>query len=151
MAAPKGASMAEDVTVPPSKVSQLLRGVHEIGKRHRISTATLGHVGDGNLHPNLLYDKNDPDECERMEKLPRRAFQAGRGPGRHLDRRARHRPGKGALYALWSTTRPPLGTMSAYQTAALDPNNILNPGQAGPGHGLMPGPKRQTWRNGRLF
>jgi glycolate oxidase len=127
MAAPKGASMAEDVTVPPSKVSQLLRGVHEIGKRHRISTATLGHVGDGNLHPNLLYDKNDPEECERMEAAAAELFKLAVDLGGTLT--GEH--GIGLVKAPFMTLEhdeTAMGTMSLIKRA-LDPNNILNPGK----------------------
>ena len=127
MTAPRGAFLAEDVTVPPDQISALLRGVHEIGRKYNIITPTLGHVGDGNLHPGLLYDKNDPDECERMEKASAEIFKLAVELGGTLS--GEH--GIGAVKAPFMSLEhdaTSIGTMSAIK-AALDPNNILNPGK----------------------
>ncbi|UCF57899.1 MAG: FAD-binding protein, partial [Deltaproteobacteria bacterium] len=52
----------EDVTVPMAKVADLLRGVEAIAEKQDIQIATFGHAGDGNLHPQILYDGYDPDQ-----------------------------------------------------------------------------------------
>ena len=127
MTAPRGAFLAEDVTVPPDQISALLRGVHEIGRKYDLITPTLGHVGDGNLHPGLLYDKNNPDEVERMEKASGEIFKLAVELGGTLS--GEH--GIGIVKAPFMSLEhdeTAIGAMSAIKKA-LDPNNILNPGK----------------------
>ena len=50
----------DDVTVPISRIPELLVGIQEIAQRHGLIVATYGHAGDGNLHPQILYDEYDP-------------------------------------------------------------------------------------------
>jgi len=57
--------LPEDVAVPRQRLPELLAGIVEIGERHRIDLATVGHAGDGNMHPLLVFDGNDPDEVSR--------------------------------------------------------------------------------------
>ena len=51
--------ISEDITVPMSQVAPMLRGVRDIAARHKLQIATFGHAGDGNLHPQILYDTAD--------------------------------------------------------------------------------------------
>jgi glycolate oxidase len=53
--------LSEDVVVPRSKISELLRRVDAIGEENRTRHLTYGHAGDGNLHVNFLWD----DESQR--------------------------------------------------------------------------------------
>lgn len=59
------ALLPEDVAVPRQNLPQLLAGITEIGERHRVQLPTIGHAGDGNMHPLLVFDGNDPDETAR--------------------------------------------------------------------------------------
>ncbi len=59
--------MVQDATVPRSRLPQVLAQIGEIGRRHGLRVANVFHAGDGNLHPNLLFDRRDPDELARVE------------------------------------------------------------------------------------
>ncbi len=54
-----------DVVVPRSRVPEALRRIGQIAERYSLPIATYLHAGDGNLHPNILFDARDPDQFER--------------------------------------------------------------------------------------
>lgn len=60
------AMLPEDVAVPRQRLPELLAGIVEIGERHRVALPTIGHAGDGNMHPLLVFDGNDADEVARV-------------------------------------------------------------------------------------
>ncbi|MEX2526306.1 MAG: FAD-linked oxidase C-terminal domain-containing protein [Gemmatimonadota bacterium] len=59
--------MVQDATVPRSQLSAVLRRIGEIGREYDLTVANVFHAGDGNLHPNLLFDRRDPDQLRRVE------------------------------------------------------------------------------------
>ena len=61
------ALLPEDVAVPRQRLPELLTGITSIAARHRVQLPTIGHAGDGNMHPLLVFDGNDPDETERAK------------------------------------------------------------------------------------
>ena len=56
-----------DAVVPRSVLPEVLAAVCEIGDRHRIKLSNVFHAGDGNLHPNISFDRRDADERRRVE------------------------------------------------------------------------------------
>ncbi len=56
----------QDAVVPRSKLPEVLKRVVEIGAEHRVRLSNVFHAGDGNLHPNVSYDRRDADETERV-------------------------------------------------------------------------------------
>ncbi|HKK94151.1 MAG TPA: FAD-linked oxidase C-terminal domain-containing protein [Longimicrobiales bacterium] len=60
--------MVQDATVPRSVLPEVLRGIDQIAARHELRIANVFHAGDGNLHPNILYDRRDAEVTERVEK-----------------------------------------------------------------------------------
>ena len=60
--------MVQDGTVPRSKLTEVLGRISEIGVRHDLTIANVFHAGDGNLHPNLLFDRSDPEELSRVDR-----------------------------------------------------------------------------------
>ncbi|MBC8391763.1 MAG: FAD-binding protein, partial [Deltaproteobacteria bacterium] len=65
----------EDVTVPTSYITDLLKGIEAISKKYDLQIATYGHAGDGNLHPQILYDGYNPEEVKRVEDASAELFQ----------------------------------------------------------------------------
>ena len=117
----------EDVTVPMGKVADLLRGVGELAERHKLQIATFGHAGDGNLHPQILYNGYDPDQVERMKKASAELFQMAVDLGGTLT--GEHGIGLAkAPYMRLEHSETAMDMMRAVKQA-FDPKNILNPGK----------------------
>ena len=57
-----------DGTVPLSKLSYVLRRTSEITDRYGLRVANVFHAGDGNMHPLILYNINDPEDAARAEE-----------------------------------------------------------------------------------
>ena len=60
------AYMVMDGVIPRTKLPQVLRRVNEIVAAHKLRVGNVFHAGDGNLHPNILYDPRKPGEEERV-------------------------------------------------------------------------------------
>jgi glycolate oxidase len=117
----------DDVTVPISRIPELLVGIQEISQRHGIVVATFGHAGDGNLHPQILYDEFNPEQVERTEKVEEEIFRLaislnGTLSGEH---------GIGLSKANYMTLEHDPVEMALMKQIkrTLDPNNIMNPGK----------------------
>jgi len=63
--------LVQDATVPRSKLPHVLTRISEIAKRYDIQVANVFHAGDGNLHPNIVFDRRDEEETERVEAASR--------------------------------------------------------------------------------
>jgi glycolate oxidase len=57
-----------DGTIPLGKLAQVLVEISRICDRHGLRVANIFHAGDGNLHPLILYDANDPQEADKAEQ-----------------------------------------------------------------------------------
>jgi glycolate oxidase subunit GlcD len=124
--------VVQDAVVPRTKLPEILARVHEISQRHRVTVCNVFHAGDGNLHPNIGYDANDPDESARvhaaMKEIMRACIDAGGTvSGEHgigLDKL----PWMDAIFSVES-----LGTMCALRDV-FDPERRANPGKVVPVH-----------------
>jgi glycolate oxidase len=56
-----------DGTIPLGRLPEVLVAISEICGRHKLKVANIFHAGDGNLHPLILYNANDPVESESVE------------------------------------------------------------------------------------
>jgi glycolate oxidase len=56
----------QDGVVPRSQLPEMMRRVAAISKRYNLTIANVFHAGDGNLHPNILFDMRNPGELERV-------------------------------------------------------------------------------------
>jgi glycolate oxidase len=117
----------EDVTVPMTNIAPLLKGIQEISKKHQIQIATFGHAGDGNLHPQILYDGYDPDQVKRMEEATTDLFKLAI----ELDGTLTGEHGIGLSKAPFMTLEHDPVAMEIMRSVKkmFDPNNILNPGK----------------------
>lgn len=60
--------LVQDMTVPRSALPEVLPRVREIADEQGLRVVNFFHAGDGNLHPNLLFDGSDPEEVERVHR-----------------------------------------------------------------------------------
>ena len=117
----------EDIGVPRARVPDMLRAIEGIAARYDVRIGTFGHVGDGNLHPDLVFDRGDP-RAEALTKLVQAdLYRAALELGGTVT--AEH--GIGVARRDWlEIQRGPdaMRFMRAIKTA-LDPLGILNPGR----------------------
>jgi glycolate oxidase len=121
--------LVEDVAVPISKIPQLVKGIEEIGLRHQVDIFNLGHAGDGNLHPDILFKGESQDELERVEKAGGEILELAVKLGGTLT--GEHGIGLGkARFMTLEHDAVAMSVMNAIKNL-LDPNHILNPGKMG--------------------
>lgn len=65
-----------DAVVPRARLPEILEKVCEIGDRHQLRLSNVFHAGDGNLHPNISFDRRDPDELSRVLAAGREILEA---------------------------------------------------------------------------
>lgn len=63
--------LVQDATVPRTRLPEVLARITEIGREYDLKIANVFHAGDGNLHPNILFDRQNSEELERVEKASR--------------------------------------------------------------------------------
>lgn len=123
----QGTVRMEDVGVPRARVPELLRAIERITLAHGVRCATFGHAGDGNLHPNLIFDRDAPDAAALTHRVRDEIFRAALDLGGTVT--AEH--GIGAARREWLPIQLGVGAVAAMQAIkdALDPLGILNPGR----------------------
>ena len=115
-----------DTTVPRERIPAMQRAVAAIAARHGLLIPTLGHAGDGNIHPIVLYERVDPAQQAAMLIAEREIAAAALALG-------------GTITGEHGVGSEKLGDMAAYfgrvelaalraVKAAFDPQGLLNPG-----------------------
>lgn len=126
--------LGEDISVPRSAIPDAIAEIKAISRKHDIPIAIFGHAGDGNLHPNILFDKSDPVQVEKMKKAAGDIFDVSVRLGGTLS--GEHGVGNLKLAFLEQDLGPiAINVMSGIKKT-LDPKNILNPGKVVPGQVL---------------
>jgi glycolate oxidase len=123
----QGVVRMEDVGVPRGRVPELLIAIQEAADRHGVRVATFGHAGDGNLHPNFIFDHGDPRAPELTEVVRNEIFAAAIALGGTVT--AEHGIGLSRRAALVDQVGPDVIDVMRSVKAALDPLGILNPGR----------------------
>jgi glycolate oxidase len=122
--------LGEDITVPRSAIPEAVRRLKAISKRYGLPIVIFGHAGDGNLHPNILFDKRDPEQMKKVEQMVAEEFSVALELGGTLS--GEH--GVGTLKRPYM--QQALGDVSVEIQKkikqVLDPQNILNPGKVLP-------------------
>lgn len=73
------AMLVNDATVPRTRLPEVLRKIQEIERRHGLTIAKIFHAGDGNLHSNILFDREDPEGLRRAEAATAEIFEVAAG------------------------------------------------------------------------
>ena len=66
--------LGEDITVPRSAIPEAVKRLKEVSAKYGLPIVIFGHAGDGNLHPNILFDKRDPEQWAKVEKMVAEEF-----------------------------------------------------------------------------
>jgi glycolate oxidase len=119
--------LGEDVTVPHSAVPEMIVRIKEISAKWDLPIVIFGHAGDGNLHPNILFDKRDEEEFKRVKAAVGDLFRAAVEVGGSLS--GEHGVGVLKLPYLEMALGSVAVEMQKRIKQAWDPNNILNPGK----------------------
>ncbi len=122
--------LGEDITVPRSAIPEAIRRIKEISRKYQLPIVIFGHAGDGNLHPNILFDKRDPEQWAKVEQMVAEEFRVALELGGTLS--GEH--GVGSLKRPYLEQALGLLAIDIQKRikTALDPNNILNPGKIFP-------------------
>lgn len=122
--------IGEDITVLRSAIPEVIQRLRAISAEYGLPVVIFGHAGDGNLHPNVLFDMRQPEQWETVEKMVAEIFEAALAVGGALS--GEH--GVGVLKRPYLERA--LGTVSVEVQQrikqSLDPLNILNPGKIFP-------------------
>lgn len=122
--------LGEDITVPRNAIPEAVKRLKAISQKYDLPIVIFGHAGDGNLHPNILFDKRDPEQMKKVEQMVAEEFNValelnGTLSGEH---------GVGTLKRAYMNRA--LGSVSIdiqkKIKQVLDPLNILNPGKVLP-------------------
>ncbi len=122
------ALLPEDVAVPRERLAELLAGIVEIGRRHRIDLPTIGHAGDGNMHPLLVFDGGDPEEVARAEAAFSDIVELALSLGGTIA--AEHGVGTLKRRFLERELDPVHHAWQRRMKDTFDPTGMLNPGKA---------------------
>ena len=120
----------QDGVVPRSKLPEMMRRVAAISKEFNLTIANVFHAGDGNLHPNILFDMRNPGELERVIDAGAATLRAcvelgGSITGEHgvgMEKKA---------YIGWLFNEGDLAAMTRLRHA-FDPDNRFNPAKLFP-------------------
>src|SRR5262249_35420685 len=118
--------LIDDVGVPLSKLAEMLGRIPEIADACEVEIATVGHAGDGNLHPTILYDAGDEASAGRAVAALRAILDCalslgGTATGEH---------GVGTLKREF--VRAELGNATELHRLikeSFDPRGLMNPGK----------------------
>jgi len=119
-----------DGTIPRKRLAEVLSGIAALERKHGLRCANVFHAGDGNLHPLILYDANQPDELARAEAFGGEILElciaaGGTITGEH---------GVGIEKVDHMCMQFSAKVLAAFHGVkhAFDPNGLLNPGKAVP-------------------
>ena len=68
--------VVQDAVVPRSSLPAVLETIGAIGLKYHLTICNVFHAGDGNLHPNICYDRRDPDLAVRVDQASREIMEA---------------------------------------------------------------------------
>jgi glycolate oxidase len=122
-------SILEDIAVPRKSMAEAVKRIEAIGVKHGLRIGTFGHAGDGNLHPTIVLDKDNPKEVAAAEAALAEIFALPLEFGGTIT--GEHGVGSAKLPYLQAKIGPANMQLQRNIKKVFDPAGILNPGRIG--------------------
>jgi glycolate oxidase len=119
-----------DGTIPRKHVGQMLEAIHEMERKYALRCINVFHAGDGNMHPLILFDANQPGELERAEAFGFEILELSVAMGGTVT--GEHGVGIEKINQMASQFSRDELMMFLRVKAAFDPDGLLNPGKVIP-------------------
>ncbi len=119
-----------DGTIPRHQLPAVLQGISDLSREYDLAVANVFHAGDGNLHPLILYDANNPGELERTEEMGGRILELCIEAGGTIT--GEHGVGIEKINQMCVQFNEHELTQFHAIKSAFDPHGLLNPGKAVP-------------------
>lgn len=116
-----------DGTIPRRELPGVLRGIAELSAEYGLRVANVFHAGDGNMHPLILFDANQPGELERAEAIGGRILELCVKVGGSIT--GEHGVGREKINQMCAQFNADELTLFHAVKAAFDPSGLLNPGK----------------------
>lgn len=120
----------EDVVVPRSRITDLLAGIEKIAHDKGLTIACFGHAGDGNIHVNVMFDKDVSAEAAMADEAVSDVFALTIELGGTIS--GEHGVGTTKARYLKMELTPVVIDLLKRLKKTFDPNNVLNPGKIFP-------------------
>jgi glycolate oxidase len=122
--------MCMDSTIPRKRLADILLAIAEMEKKYRLRCVNVFHAGDGNLHPLILFDANDPDQLHRCELFGADILETSVALGGTVT--GEHGVGIEKLSSMCVQFSPAEREQMLALKRAFDPSGQLNPGKVIP-------------------
>jgi len=123
----KPTKINEDIVVPRNKIPHIIKSLRKIAHDFQITIISFGHAGDGNLHVNIMTDKEDKREYGRAKKAVKEIFKATLDLDGTLS--GEHGVGLAKKSYIGMEIEPAALQKMKQIKNIFDPNNIMNPGK----------------------
>jgi len=122
--------LVQDATVPRTRLPAVLTRIGEIADRYGLRVANVFHAGDGNLHPNIVFDRRDPEETERVDRASKEIMQVCVEAGGTIT--GEHGVGSDKRKYMSLVFSPEELEMLRRVKRVFDPGGLCNPGKVVP-------------------
>ncbi len=121
-----GTWLTDDVCVPRTEIAALIAACEQIAVDAGLTIGVVGHAGDGNMHPTIVFDKSSEDESARAHRAFGQILDAGRALGGTVT--GEHGVGRMKQSFLAREIGPVGIEVHRAIKGALDPRGLFNPG-----------------------
>jgi glycolate oxidase len=122
--------MCMDSTIPRKRLADILLAIQQMEKKYELRCANVFHAGDGNLHPLILFDANDPDQLRRCELFGADILETSVAMGGTVT--GEHGVGVEKLNSMCVQFSADENDQMLGVKRAFDPKGLLNPGKVIP-------------------
>ncbi len=122
--------MCMDSTIPRKRLADILLAIAEMEKKYALRCANVFHAGDGNLHPLIMFDANDPDQLHRAELFGADILETSVAMGGTVT--GEHGVGVEKLNSMCVQFSAEENEQMFGVKRAFDPSGLLNPGKVIP-------------------